>query len=259
MDFSSDFVRREARQSQIEHASAMCSMKELVARLFTGESPEPAMAKAHLVTGGLDRRRFMQIGGLSVATAAVFAACGTDDSATADNDDDDDDAKKNRADARGDIQILRTASSLEVLAGDVYDKALNSGLVKTPALGDAAQLFQSQHKEHAELFQGATKKLGGEPMSEPNPVVAQSLEGPIAAMADEAAVARLALMLEQAAAATYLASVGKFTDLELNQVAMSVGGVEARHMAVLAGVLNQTQVPQPFLTTAGAVAPGTGV
>lgn len=257
MDFSSDFVRREARQSQIEHASAMRSMKELVARLFTGESAEPAMAKAHLVTGGLDRRRFMQIGGLSVATAAVFAACGTDDSATADNDDDD--AKKKPADARGDIQILRTASSLEVLAGEVYDKALNSGLVKTPALGDAAQLFQSQHKEHAELFQGATKKLGGEPMSEPNPVVAQSLEGPIAAMADEAAVARLALMLEQAAAATYLASVGRFTDLELNQVAMSVGGVEARHMAVLAGVLNQTQVPQAFLTTDGAVAPGTGV
>lgn len=258
MDFSSDFVRRQARQSQIEHASAMRSMKELVARLFTGESAEPATAKAQLVTGGLDRRRFMQIGGLSVATAAVFAACGTDDSATADNDGKGD-ADNKPADARGDIQILRTASSLEVLAGDVYDKALNSGLVKTPALGDAAQLFQSQHKEHAELFQGATKKLGGQPMTEANPVVAQSLEGPIAAMADEAGVARLALMLEQAAAATYLASVGRFSDLELNQVAMSVGGVEARHVAVLAGVLNQTQVPQAFLTTEGAVAAGTGV
>lgn len=259
MDFSSDFVRREAKASQADHLSVMRSMKELVSRLFNGESTESAVAKADFATGGLNRRRFIQVGGLTVATAAVFAACGTDDSGGATSADAGEKAKPNPADARGDIQILRTASSLEVLAVEVYDKAIKSGLVKTPAVGDAAALFQGHHQEHAEMFQGATKKLGGTPMSDPNPVLAQSLEGPIAALTDETTVVQLALMLEQAAAATYQSSVGQFKDLKLNQAAMSVGGVEARHAAVLAGVLKQPQVPKAFQTRDGAVAAGTGV
>ncbi|MBW3555732.1 MAG: ferritin-like domain-containing protein [Actinobacteria bacterium] len=261
MDFSSDFVRREARESQSDHVSAMRSMKDLVGRLFNGESTESPFAKADFATGGLNRRRFIQFGGLTVATAAVFAACGTDDSDTAKKPagEKGEAPKTSPAEAQGDIQILRTASSLEVLAVDVYEKAIQSGLVLTPAVGDAAMLFQSQHREHAELFQGATKKLGGKPMTDPNPVVAQSLEGPIAALKDETSVIQLALMLEQAAAATYQSSVGQFKDVKLNQAVMSVGGVEARHAAILAGVLKQPQVPKAFQTKDGAVAAGTGV
>ncbi len=262
MDISNDFVRREAQESQIEHVSAMKSMREMVSRLF-GETDESGFAKADFATGGLNRRKFMQIGGLTVATAAVFAACGSDDSSeTADDavDKADDEGSASGGDAsESDIKILRTASSLEVLAVDVYQKAIDSGLVKTAAVGDAAKLFQSQHKEHAELFQGATKKLGGEPMEKANPVVLQSLMGPIAALKDETGVLELALMLEQAAAATYQSTVGLFKDLSLNQAAMSVGGVEARHVAVLSSVLKKPAAPKAFQTKDGAVAAGTGV
>lgn len=261
-DFSSDYVRREAKQSQLEHSSAMSSMRELVNRLF-GETDESGIAKADFVTGGLNRRTFMQIGGLTVATAAVFAACGSDDSG--------DTAKGavDKADEKGsgsgsdasesDIKILRTASSLEVLAVEVYQKAIDSKLVTTAAVGDAAKLFQSQHREHAQLFQGATKKLGGKPMDKANPVVLQSLMGPIAALKDETGVLELALMLEQAAAATYQSSVGMFEDKTLNQAAMSVGGIEARHVAVLQSVLKKPAAAKAFQTTEGAVVPGTGV
>ena len=44
-----------------------------------------------------------------------------------------------------------------------YQTAIDSGLVKTTAIADAAKLFQSQHKEHSALFQSLTKKAGGEP------------------------------------------------------------------------------------------------
>ena len=44
--------------------------------------------------------------------------------------------------ADGDVTILRTASSIEVLAVAVYQTAIDSGLVKTAAIGDAAKLFQ---------------------------------------------------------------------------------------------------------------------
>ena len=264
MDISNDFVRREANESQIEHASSMRSMRELVNRLF-GDSNESGIAKADFATGGLNRRKFMQIGGLTVATAAVFAACGTDDSdngvdAAAEGGTDTTMGDKSGGKgADGDIQILRTASSLEVLAVDVYQKAIDSGLVKTAAVADAAKLFQAQHKEHSELFQGATKKLGGEAFDKPNPVVLQSLQGPIGALKDEMGVLELALMLEQAAAATYQSTVGAFKDASLNQAAMSVGGVEARHVAVLSSVLKQAPVPKAFQTKDGAVAAGTGV
>ncbi len=262
MDISSEYVRREARESQVEHDASMKTMRNLVGRLF-GDPSESGTAKADFVTGGLNRRKFMQIGGLTVATAAIFAACGSDDTkgtadAAVDKAADEDSASGGKAD-KGDITILRTASSLEVLAVAVYQKAIDSGLVKTAAIGDAAKLFQSQHKEHAALFQGATKKLGGQEMKEANPVVLQSLQGPIAALQDEMGIVELALMLEKAAAATYQSTVGGFKDISLNQAVMSVGGVEARHVAVLSSVLNLPAAPKAFQTAEGAVASGTGV
>ena len=261
MEISSDFVRREAKESQAEHDSSMKTMRNLVSRLF-GDGSESGVAKADFVTGGLNRRKFMQIGGLTVATAAIFAACGGDDAdggtTTAGEGTDTTMGGDGKA-AEGDITILRTASSLEVLAVDVYQKAIDSGLVKTAAIADAAKLFQAQHREHAALFQGATKKMGGKEMTEANPVVLQSLQAPLAALKDENGVVELALMLEQAAAATYQSTVGAFKDVSLNQAAMSVGGVEARHVAVLSSVLKQPGAPKAFQTTEGAVAAGTGV
>lgn len=255
-DISADFVRREAKASDLEHRSAMRSMRELVARVF-GESYESGVAKADFATGGLNRRRFIQIGGMTVATAAVFAACGTDDTTTKAAEADDE--EKGKEGSENDIKILRTASSLEVLAADVYTTAMETGLVKTGAVIDAVKLFQGHHKEHADLFEGATKKLGGKPMEDPNPVLLQSLSEPIKALKDENGVIELALMLEQAAAATYQSSAGQFKDRALNTAAMSVGGVEARHVAVLLSVLQRPPVPKAFQTKDGAVAAGTGV
>ena len=40
---------------------------------------------------------------------------------------------------------------------------------------------------------------------------------------------------------------------------MSVGGVEARHVAVLSSVLGMSPAPKAFQTKDGAVAAGTGV
>ena len=262
LDISRDFVRREAAESQLEHTASMRSMRDLVARLF-GDANEPGVAKADFATVGLNRRKFLRIGGVTVATAAVFAACGTDDSdpgiGTTPRASSETTAGGAGDGVDGDIRILRTASSLEALAVDVYQKAIDSGLVQTAAVADAAKLFQAQHREHGELFQGATKKLGGQAFDKPNPVVLQSLQGPIGALQDEMGVLQLALMLEQAAAATYQSTVGAFHDASLNQAAMSVGGVEARHVAVLSSVLEMAPVPKAFQTTDGAVVAGTGV
>jgi rubrerythrin len=219
--------------------------------------------QADLVTGGLDRRRFLQVGGLTVATAAVFAACGSGGSGSSAPGDTTTTTVADTTAATGstatDIDILRTASSIEQLAVDVYQKAIDSGLLTTAAVAEAATLFQTHHKAHADLFKGATKKLGGTAFDKANPVVLKALQPQIDALKDEKGAVALALAVEQAATATYVSAAGAFHELSLNQATMSVGAVAARHVAVLAAVLGQPQVPKAFATKDGAITPGTGV
>ena len=255
LDFSHDELRRATRDLASEHAQTLRPFRDGLARLFD-RTDVPADLKAEAVLGGVARRRFLRIGATSVAAAAVLAACGGDDDGSAAGEATTTTVSKATP---GDITILRTASSLELVAVAVYDQAIKSGVVTTPAVLEAARTFMDQHKDHAATFEALTKKLGGEPYTTANPAVTQQLQPRTAALAAEQDVVALALELERAAAATYLSSVGTFGDTSLNEVVMSVGGVEARHATVLAAVLGQPGVPAAFATTAGAVAPGTGL
>jgi hypothetical protein len=284
---SDDDVRREAAAIQELHEATMPALTEAVARIFDGDSKLSLAQRADLVLGrGFARRRLLQVGGLSVVGAAILAACGSD------NNDQGGGATTSGASttsgaatttsgatttagatttgmggatttapggAGSDATILRTASSIEELAVAAYQTAIDSGLVKTPAVGDAAKLFQAQHKEHSALFQSATKAAGGQPFTEPNPAILQALKPTIDGLKDEAGVLKLAYDLENVAAETYQANVGTFKDMTLNAAIMSVGGVEARHAALLALVLGQAPVPKAFQTTRNAVKAGTGV
>ena len=54
-----------------------------------------------------------------------------------------------------DLALARTAASLEKLAVDTYQTGIDSGLVTTMAIADAATLFQSHHQEHLDALNGA--------------------------------------------------------------------------------------------------------
>jgi len=260
MEISSDHVRREAGVTEGEHRRAMVRMREAVRRVFGGGHQITTEAKRDFALDGINRRRFIQFGGVTVAAAAILAACSDGDGdkkSSGSGNGDGDGAGAQASDT--DITILRTASSLEELAVAVYQTAVDSGLVTTMAVADAAKLFQSQHREHAALFEGATREAGGEPFDEPNPAVMAQLQPAIDALTDEAAIVKLAFDLETVAAQTYQSAVGAFTDASFNVATMSVGGVEARHAAVLAQVLNQPAVPVAFQVTDQAVVAGTGV
>jgi rubrerythrin len=256
LDINRDELRRELRAVDADHRGSLRSAEHALDRLFD-DATVPAAAKADVVLGGLHRRRFLQVGGLGVAAAAVLAACGDDDkktSAAATTT-----TAAGSAPSPGDITILRTASSLEHVAIDAYTAAGKSGLLTTPSVAAAAKLFLTQHQEHAKLFEALTKKLGGTPFTVANPAVAAQIAPQVAALKSEHDVVALALQLEKAAAATYQASVGTFGDVTFNEAIMSIGGVEARHAAILAAVLGQPASPSAFSSTAGAVPPGTGL
>jgi rubrerythrin len=255
MDFSHDELRRARRDIVTEHERSLRPFRDGLARLFEG-GDVPDGVKADAVLGGLTRRRVLRVGATSMAAAAVLAACGSTEKSGSDA------VTTTTAPtklAQGDLTVLRTASSLELVAVATYDAAIKSNLVTTPAVLDAAKTFMAQHKDHANLFESLTKKLGGEPFTTPNPVVTQQLQPRLGALKSEQDVVTLALELERSAAATYLAAVGTFTEQSLNEAIMSVGGVESRHAAVLATVLGQPPVAGAFAAPTGAVPPGTGL
>jgi rubrerythrin len=258
-DFSQDQLRRATREIAAEHTRSLRLFRHALTRIFEDDRV-PAEVRSDVALGGLARRRFLRIGATTVAAGAVLAACGNDDKGGSGGgtaaETTTTTAKKASA---ADITVLRTASSLELVAANVYDGATKSGLLTTPAVADAAKAFMSQHKDHAAVFDSLTKKLGGEPYTEPNPAVAAQVAPKLTALHSENDVVALALELERSAAATYLASVGTFSDPSLNEAIMSVGGVESRHAAVLATVLGQPAVPAAFAVTTGAVPPGTGI
>jgi len=201
-----------------------------------------------------DRRGFLMLGGAAGA-AVLLAACGSDDdagpaSAT---------TTTSAPPSARDVTLLRTASSIEELEVEIYKRGIDGGLFTSPGMADAAKLLQSQHDEHGALFQGHTTRLGGEPFTQPNPALLQQFQSRIAAATNEGALLRLLFDIAQAAAATYQAAVTNVDDDGLNLLLMSVAGVEARHAAYLGGMLNQPVPAGSFATTAGAVAPGTGV
>jgi hypothetical protein len=268
-----DHIRREARDSDVAHRSSMHPFANALTRFFDNESRSADDTSA-AVLGGLSRRSLFRIGGVTLAGGALLAACGSDSASgtTAP-------ASNTGTMAPGttmmpgttmapgttmtamsaDVIILRTASSIEELAVAAYQLAIDSGLVTTAAVGDAAKLFQSHHMEHSQLFQAATKQAGGTPFTMANPAVLAAIQPMIDALKDESGVLMLALDLENAAAQTYQSNVGTVTDLTLNKALMSVGGVEARHAAVLAGVLAMDPVPRSFGGAEKAIAAGTGV
>ncbi len=257
IELPNDEIRRQLRASEHEHAAAMPGWRRALTRVFDPASGATTEDRAQLL--GLPARRAFLTGG-AVAAVGVLAACGgppkkqvavtgsippkTDSSTTT-----------VPGSAEDDLVLLATAQSIEILAVDVYQKALDSGLLVTPAIAETARLFQRQHTEHGVALGDSLVQLDAEEVRAPNEYVnINVIEPALETLTDEMSVVTLALAVENLAASTYVKVAGILTTPELREAIMSIGGVEARHMAVLRGVLGQVQVPGAFFRT-GAAAP----
>jgi hypothetical protein len=256
MHVNQDEVRRELRASQEDQRLAIPAWKDALARVFSPGSDVSHADKAQLL-GVPTRRQALKLGGVTVIGAAVLAACGSDDDSSSGGSTDDSTAPMGGGEGAAtdmDVTLLRTATSLEIAAVNTYQAAIDSGLVTTAAIADAAVLFQEQHQEHADLLSTATTDAGGEAYTEANPFVQENVIDPaLEALTDEMSVVSFANELENVAAQTYAFAAGALSTPAFRQAIMTIGGVEARHAAVLAGVLADSQVPAAFLPTDQAV------
>ena len=145
-----------------------------------------------------------------------------------------------------DVQVLQTASSIEVLAISTYKTALTlpyiGGSSANPVIKAFATTTKKQHQDHLAAFQSATTALGGKKQTKPDPkfvpVVDKAVKSITKASPAKGSllVVGLALELENIAAETYVNNMSLLTDANAKKVTASIMGVEAQHVAILLAV-----------------------
>jgi Ferritin-like domain len=145
-----------------------------------------------------------------------------------------------------DVQVLQTASSIEVLAVAAYKTALTlpyiGGSAANPVIKAFATTTMGQHADHLAAFQSATTALGGTKQTKPDPAFVPVVNKAVASItkaSDSAGallVVGLALELENIAAETYVNNMSLLSNANAKKVTASIMGVEAQHVAILLAV-----------------------
>jgi LmbE family N-acetylglucosaminyl deacetylase len=142
------------------------------------------------------------------------------------------------ADQSADVQMLQTATSIEILAIATYEAAL--GLPFAGSLPKVVQTFatttKQQHTDHQQAFSAAVRALGGTPQTKPDPVLLDVVNKAKPGLTGPVPLVELAITLEMGAAETYVAFVTTLTDKSARNTTASIMGVEAQHVAVLNAV-----------------------
>jgi len=235
MDLNRDELRRALKAIDTDNKAVMPKWYDALRQIIGGGTTMSTDEKAALLgVPSPGRRQLFKIGGATIMGAAVLAACSSDDDDTGSSDGGGGTTTTAAPDPAMDTPLVRTAASLEKLAVDTYQTAIDSGLVTTPAIAEAATLFQSHHQDHLDALNAAITDLDGEEVTEGNEAVFRALIEPaVAAAAAEADLVAIALDLENAAAQTYAYAGGTLTAPALRSTIMTIGGIEARHAAVL--------------------------
>lgn len=242
MDLNRDDIRRELNDIDRAHRETEADERLLTSMLVGGE----ATGSSQALLANLDRRNFLRIGGIAIAGTTILAACrekGPKEQLPLSGQNPGYKALSSKT--VDDHVILRTAASFEFTVVDAYKRVVDNKFVTDPALGDLVKRFSEHHVAHADALGAAVKELGGEPCTTLNSKITSYLIEPlllrIASSSDEQRsedVKALAFALESLAAATYQAVVPALTQPALRRAAMSIGGVEARHAALLGVLLN---------------------
>jgi hypothetical protein len=266
MTFDSDHVRRELRDGQQAHEATLKPFDVALDQAFDPTSGIDLDTKAQLA-GAPSRRQLLKLGGLTIASTALLAACvepaSTDQIAvtgtlipvptTVEPAD--------PGSAEVDATLVLTALSIELLAVETYQAVLDNNWLEAPLLIEVAKYFQGQHQDHAGALSQQARRLGQNPDAVvANPFLVTEVITPatdeIKAGGGAEVVQTLSLTLakelEVTAAQTYTKAGGILTTPELRQTIMSIGGIEARHCSVLSVVLGEQPVPFALEPTVSA-------
>jgi Ferritin-like domain len=253
-ELNQDEVRRQLREIDRANEAIMPRWRSALSRIFSGDEELSTDEKAAILgVPSPGRRDLFKMGGAAILGAAVLAACGSDKSDAKTTTPTTAAATTPPTTAAGstpattaaggtpttaagggnmDLVLAKTAASLEKLAVDTYGAA--GALLTTAAVKDAATMFAGHHQMHLDALNAVITGAGGTAITEMNAAVYAALVKPaIDSAKTEADAVNLALKLEEAAAQTYVFAAGALSTATLRSTIMTIGGVEARHAAVL--------------------------
>jgi hypothetical protein len=157
----------------------------------------------------------------------------------------------------GDLAIVALAASLENLAVATYQAGIDAATAGKlgavpPAVVTFAQTAQSQHRDHAAAWNGVLTGADKKAITGVDLTVKKSVDKAFAGVQDVPGLAKLALDLEESAAATYLAAIGAVKSPAGIKTAATIQPVELQHAAILHFLLGEYPVPDSFAQTTGA-------
>ncbi|MDO8364679.1 MAG: hypothetical protein Q7V88_17445, partial [Actinomycetota bacterium] len=241
----------------------------------TPATPTPANSTPATPTSQMGRRGLFRLGGLTLATAAVAAACGKSEAGDVPARVGEGGTTPKLPDAVVDDGVLlRTMAGIETSIAAAYGKMLDDGLISggsatLPDLGDqTAQVanFQMHHTMAAESFNVLAQEQGAEPWTCGNTRLDNAFIAPIfdrvvngAAATDSAKAVppsedpvrdmiNLVHTLESLSAASCQALVASVNDIALRFSAMQIGVRSSRQAALVALRIN----PGGYVTAVSA-------
>jgi hypothetical protein len=211
----------------------------------------------------VDRRRFLLGAGAAAGAVVLAGACGRGESgpeirtgAAAGVAP----AAPLAAPSEGDAKAAAFAAGLEALAVGTYKAALEAATANKlgavpPAGAEFVKVAMAQHQEHQNAWNKILTDAGQSAVTEPDPGLKPTVDKKFSQVKDFAGAARLALLLEETAAATYLKTIPTLSSPDAAKLAASIQAVDAKHAAVLHFVLGEYPVPDVFAKTALAASP----
>jgi hypothetical protein len=248
------------RDLEDAHHESLPSMRDSLAE-WRESSDDVGAGIAHLVSTPSSRRAFLLgggavLGGLALVGSGAgsgLAAAATRRGAMGSTAVPAQNAQK----LSGDLAVVALAASLENLAVATYQAGIDAATKGSlgdvpPAVVTFAQTAQSQHKDHAAAWNGVLTGAGKKAVSGVDLTVKKSVDSAFGQVKDVPGLAKLALELENGAAATYLAAISAVKTPAGIKTAATIHPVELQHAAILNFLLGQYPVPDAFAKTDGA-------
>jgi hypothetical protein len=198
----------------------------------------------------MERRRFLQMGTAAIVGTAVLGACTSDNNGsprpglppTTTS------PVSSSGAAPTDLTLAKTAASLEAMLMEAYKRLMESRIVTSSALLTYTNLFFDHHTQHLAALNGIITTTSGQAaVSQPNPVMENQIVHPaLDAAQTQDDFAHLFFTLEDAIAQTYVYAGTAMSRPELRSSMMTIGGIEARHRALLAVQVEQLSLDDLF-------------
>lgn len=161
----------------------------------------------------------------------------------------------------GDLAVVALAASLENLAVQTYTAGIGAATTGKlgavpPAIVTFAQTAKSHHSQHAAAWNAVLAGANESPITGVDTTVKTTVVDPaFAKVTDVGGLGRLALELENVAAATYLEAISVVSAPAGIKTAATIEPVELQHAAILHFVLGEYPVPDTFTKMDGARPP----